>query len=199
MTRLVLLSVLVACFSGSLVAEVVINESDYGDDFSNLPNAPTDFGTLELGETTVNGLTSYINFFEDPDIFTFTVAPGQRLDSVSFLSFDDDGHFFGLDAGSTSDSGNGTQLLIATLVGGPDLNVNLLNLTPSEQDFGGTHTPGPLAAGDYTIWIQENTIEGVFGYSLALQTSAVAIPEPSSAFALCVLGGALLIRRRREI
>lgn len=199
MSRLFVFCALVACLCGNSIADVIIDEADFGDDFSNDPNAPTAFGSLEIGKTIVSGITSYIDLFEDPDIFTFTIDPDRRLDSVSFLSIDDDRHFFGLDDGNTSDSGNGTQLLIATLVGGDDIDVNLLQLAPGDQFFGGTHQPGPLGPGDYTIWFQENTIEGVFGYAIALETSAVsAIPEPASGVLLCVLGAMCGVRRRRR-
>jgi MprA protease rhombosortase-interaction domain-containing protein len=191
----VLFAVLFALGSTTGSAEVVISESDFGDDYSNNPNAPSELGTLELGETRVEG-TVITDFDPDADIFTFTVAANQRLDAIILNSLDEDGHFFGFDDGNTSDSGAGTELLVARLIGGGDIGSNLLGpVPPGQTSFGGTGVTLPAAAGDYTVWVQEN-LPGVYGYSLTLQTSALAVPEPASALILLAIGGAVSCRRR---
>ncbi|TWU05592.1 hypothetical protein [Stieleria varia] len=203
MLRFALLSIglLLACSNGS--AEIVFSEFDLATDLSNLPTAPTSIGTLALGANEVEGalVQGEVNELDiDPDIFTFTIGAGQVLDSVILLDFEGDGHFFGLDDGTTSDFGNGTQLLIATLVGDAGtLNINLLDLTTAQQNFGGQGVTAPLGAGDYTIWVQENLAEfNVFTYTVQLNTSAAAVPEPGCFVALVGLSVAAITQRRRR-
>lgn len=188
----------VAVLATLLPADVIIDEFEFGGDFSDLPSAPTSIGTLQVGRTEILGVI-ITEFDADPDLITFQVASGNQLDAIELLSLDGDRHFFGLDDGPTSvdpNTGNGTQLLIARLISGSDIGSNLLGPVPSGVDFGGSKSPGPVGPGEYTLWIQENA-GGFWGYQLGLDVSVVAVPEPSTA-ALLAGGCTLLLLRRRR-
>ncbi len=201
MTRVAcLLGVLLSISSASADPVLLFSEFDDGEgnvqDLSNNPLMPTSIGVLPIGEGEVLGAVNTTSTFPedaDADIFTFNVADNTTLDSV-VVTISGSRHFFGLDDGNTSDSGNGTQLLIATLISGTT--DNLLDLTNAQQTFGGQGAGGQLGPGDYTIWVQENS-PGFYDYSIILTTSAAAIPEPSSAIALLALASGLVLRRRR--
>lgn len=205
MLRILSVLSLSAVFLSPVLADAVIEEADFGNDFSNDSSNPTSFGSLVVGTTTVSGAIETPPQEigpPDADIFTFTIDPGVVLDSVTLLSIDGDRHFFGLDDGNTSvdpNTGNGNQLLIATVVGDTSVNINLLGLSLAEQEFksAGDVATVPLGPGDYTIWLQENS-EGFFEYTLALQTSVTSIPEPSSVLALGLAGVCVAMRRRRR-
>lgn len=196
MSRIALFGLLLVSISSTVVAEVVINESDFGGDFSNLPNDPTQLGVLALGDTVVNGEIITVPD-ADADLFTFTIDANQKLDAIILDSLDGDRHFFGFDDGNTSDSGNGSQLLVARLIQGSDIGSNLLGPVPVGLNFGGTGVPDTVGPGDYTVWVQENN-SGVYAYSLRIQTSASAVPEPSSLIALCGIGAVMGLRRRKR-
>lgn len=199
-----LLGLLLTVSTVSADPVLLFDEFDDGEgneqDLSNNPMLPTSIGVLPVGEGEVRGAVITTSTFPedaDADIFTFNVADNTTLDSV-VVTISGSRHFFGLDDGNTSvdpNTGNGTQLLIATLIGGTT--GNLLTLANAEQTFGGQGAGGQLGAGDYTIWVQENN-PGFYDYSIILTTSAAAIPEPSSAIALFALASGFVLRRRRR-
>ena len=197
MPRIVTLGVLLALTASFCQAEVVINESDFGD-FSDSPIAPTPFGTLELGNTVVNGIIESVDFKQDADIFTFTVAAGHRLDAILLNSLDEDRHFFAFDEGNSNNPATGRDFLLARLIGGTDINSDILGPVPAGLNYGSPESAAgisPVGPGEYSVWMRE-TNEGVFGFSLTLQTSAVSVPEPSSVSLLFAIGGGLICRRR---
>mgnify|MGYP003634727948 CR=1 FL=1 len=181
---------------------VVYDETDIGSgDLSNDPNAPKALGALNVGVSEIIGVIESIDdgfvVVPDPDIFTFSVAAGRQLDSI-FINFGTgSNHFVGIDDGPTSDSGNGTQLLVATLWSNTDNNVNLLDLTTAQQTFNGSGVTAPLGPGDYTVWVQENS-EGGWDYSTLVTISATAVPEPSGILLAAVPLFVWTRRRRRK-
>ncbi|MCA9135787.1 MAG: PEP-CTERM sorting domain-containing protein [Planctomycetales bacterium] len=200
MSRLVLLAALVCVFTSPNVALADLvyaeNPGDLGTDLSDTHSAPTSVGTLPLGEGTVAGIIENADR-NDVDIFTFKVDTNQQLDSIQ-LFVGGERHFLALAAGTQISSGDISTMLMARLISDTDQNDNLLYDVPPPL-AGGITTPigHSLAAGDYTIWLQELNFEN-FDYEFTFQTSAVtAIPEPSSVFVLGLLGMTLTLRRRR--
>ena len=200
MLRVFILGVLLVCISGDGFADAVIDEANFGGDFSDAPGSPTDIGVLELGNTDVFGtLIRLPEVFDDEgsDVFTFVVDAGQVLDSIELTSLDGDGHFWGFDDGDTSDSGQANELWVARLISGTDVGTDLLGPVRPGSNFFGSGVPGTIGAGDYTVWVRE-TNEGVFGYSMTLRTSAVSVPEPSSLVLLSGVGAVAGLRRKRR-
>ncbi|MEL6107996.1 MAG: PEP-CTERM sorting domain-containing protein [Planctomycetota bacterium] len=199
MTRNLFFAFALLITSPALFASTVTNlhDEDGGDgDLSDDRLAPTDVGLLPIGLSSVTGLIFNINS-QDADIFTFEVGAGSTLDSM-MISIDGDRHFLGFDDGPQAD-GTASELLIARLIGSGDSSANLLtDPIPAGEDFGGSGVNGPLGAGSYTVWLQETALGDVFGYTVTLQTSASAIPEPSSAVLLAFAGAGLALRRRRK-
>jgi hypothetical protein len=190
---------LTTCIPSVVSAQIAYDEITSGDLGDPIDGAPTNLGVLGPGVNTVFGtLENAFNpvTFLDRDSFTFTVADGLQLDSLLFTSLDGGSRFYALSnrdsALSTTDpSGN----YYTSLVGANSIGVNLLDGTVN--NYGSPGGSGPLAAGDYSFWLQETDFTTP-SYSLSLTTSA-AVPEPGSTFALLCGGGVLLLRRRRTL
>lgn len=202
MSRLILLSAVVygLLTPGAATAALVYSENpeDFVTDLSDDHAAPTSLGTLPLGVGTVLGFID-MGTREDQDIFTFKVGTNHQLDSIHLLVEGDQKHFLGISAGTQISDSDASTMLLARLVNNSDRNDNLLTdvLTP-EQDYGGSGISAPLGAGDYTIWLREN-VQETFEYEFTFQTSIVtAIPEPSAAFFLGMVGTTLVFRRKRS-
>ncbi|MCO8121189.1 PEP-CTERM sorting domain-containing protein [Stieleria sp. TO1_6] len=202
MVRVFLLSAFVGLLSVNGFADVVTlfvdDEPGLGEDLSNDSMNPTQLGVLPVGQSQVLGVLFNVESDNDPDIFTFNVAPNQTLDSIT-VSIEGDRHFFGLDAGPTSvdpNTGNGSDLLIAALIGGNT--GNLLIPGNIDIDYGGSGVTTPLGPGDYTIWIQETAVDDLYPYTVTFETSVAAVPEPSSLALFCIAGAVVGCRRRRR-
>ena len=182
-------------------SEVVYDEFDVGDSSSD-PDNPTDIGDMEIGDNTVIGFIDNFNIFpQDRDVYTFNIPVGQQLDSVILDEIDGDLHFFGFDDGPTADQA-AADLVTAVLISSGNGGDNLIsNTTMFELDFkgpGGSGVSGPLGAGRYTMWFQENDIDVFHPYTVTINTSAAAIPEPSSFAAIAIAGTAMVFYRRRK-
>ena len=158
-------------------------------EFGNTIQTVTSLGSTSLG---INTITGQISEGDDREYFNFTIPSGFQLDSLSLSAVNGDRHFFGINSGAVP-ADAGADFLVAGLVGDPDLNDNLLTLTPS---FGSSGIDsGTLGAGDYSVLFNE-TNGSVIDYEFRLVTSQV-VPEPSSVFLLSLTGLMGLVRRRR--
>ena len=174
-------------------AQVFYTEATSGDLGDPVDSSPSILGLLGLGLNTVNGSLDNTATILDRDAFTFTVASGQQLDSLSFTSLTGDAHFFALSnqnapVSTFSASGN----YYTSLIDSGNIGVNLLDGTINIFQSGPSPS-GPLGPGGYTFWFQE-TDGSVVPYGLSLTTSSV--PEPSAVLGLLVAGGLMCLRRR---
>ena len=191
------------------------NEAILGD-FSNAPGAPTNIGALTLGNNNIIGSSIPHGpvvpgghgalAYPDYDFFTFTVPTGDVLSSFKLLSnstiVDGDRFFLGIYSGATApvDPSNPTPagLLGYTLPGTPQIGKNLLPDLSASSEFGfpplATHFSIPLAAGQYTVWLED--ADNPVHYDLNLGVSSA--PEPA-AWVLMIAGVGLMgagLRRR---
>lgn len=194
----VTLSLLVyaSCIPSVVSAQISFNETADVDLGDPIEGSPTILGSLGIGVNTVSGSLDNTFTFLDRDAFQFTVADGLQLDNLSFTLLEGDNRFYALsnqDAALSTTSAGGNYYI--SLIGASSVGVNLLDGTLNSLGPPGSGGSGPLAAGDYTFWIQETDFT-VANYSLSLTTSA-AVPEPGSVFVLLCSGGLMCIRRRR--
>jgi hypothetical protein len=122
------------------------------------------------------------------DYFSFTLAPGQSLESFLLASYasSDPVSWIGLQAGASWTAGDNVGLMIAQQhFGTADVGTNLLGITPA----------APLAAGTYTVRAQQ------LGAITSYQLDLAVVPEPTStrlALASAVVGAAVAASRRRS-
>lgn len=187
---------LVALMATSARAGVVWDEGVDGD-LSNDRLAP-DAVSLSVGGNLLIG--SVVG--GDRDYLTITIPNGAVLSGLSLDAYTstDDWSFIGIQAGSTfTEPPTGTDpanLLGWVLFGTPNEGTDILDDMGTGDDAIGFIPP--LAAGEYTLWIQE-TSSKLSGYTFNLQVTAV--PEASS---LAMLAAAGVVagwwhRRRRSI
>jgi hypothetical protein len=200
--------------AGALVATLsAAHATDYDEvvqgDLSNDPAAPTSIGALAPGVNRISGTTIPGGTFDvdthsysdlDNDYVTFTVPAGDVLSHL-VLGSDaiiqpSDRLFLGIAQGAavsvdpsfTSAAG----LLGWTLVGAPMAGSDLLPGLGSSAppDFpavgGATGFTGPLAAGQYTLWILDGDSPVAYDFRL----DVTAVPEPSN-WAILLAGLAL--------
>lgn len=199
MTRSLLLMALVFAFTTSSFAETVIYMEEQGDlatDLSESHSNPTALGALPVGESLVIGFIDMADR-NDRDIFRFVVGSNQQLDSIT-VAVEGQNHFLGIAAGTQISSTDASSMLIGRLISDSNEFDNLLTTPPAVNNYASQGVLPPLGAGDYTVWIQENSFVN-FGYTFTFQTSEVtSIPEPSSLLALCFAGSGVALRRRRR-
>lgn len=199
--RLLLCSLLTAGFLSGAQAATVWDEAVSGD-LANVGSAPNAL-SFSLGSNVVRGTTGRNTAgIVDRDYFTFTVAPGWQLDTLTVLP---GSTFLGGAAASfiamqtgpvmTVDPEGGTAegLLGWWLYNENDINNDILQLMGSSP--GAVGYTGSLPAGTYTVWVQE-TGTGVAAYGFDFSVSQV--PEPASALMLLagVAGLGLALKRR---
>jgi hypothetical protein len=138
------------------MAQADYNEFQSGD-LSDAANAPT---AVVLGklDTRVSGVLGNGN----RDYFRFTVAAGQRINSLRFASLNstDELATIALQKGTVWSAGNKTsQMLGFALVGPDEVGKPLMGIS-SER---------PLLPGDYTIWLQQAGANADFALVLGHQ------------------------------
>jgi hypothetical protein len=200
---------------GSAAHATTYAESSYGGDFSNNNAAPTVLSTspFALGSNIVSGETGN----GDNDYFTFTIAKGQELTSLTVLdgATPPDRIFIGIATGasvpaiSTFMSG-GNFVTSAGLLGWSLFNADQdgENILPAlgasaPANFpsipGATGFTGPLGAGTYSMWVLDG--DGPAGTPYSLDYNVSGVPEPST-WALMLAGvglaGWALRRRARQ-
>jgi hypothetical protein len=210
-------------FAGALVATTsIVHATNYDEvvsgDLSNNPAATTNIGPLTPGSNRISGTTIPSGTFDpnshsysilDNDYVTFTVPTGYALSSL-FLDTDSiiqstDRLFLGIAQGSTVSVDpsftSASGLLGWTLVGESMVSGNLLPAlgVSAPANFpaitGATGFTGPLASGQYTLWILDGDSPVAYDFKLNL---VPAVPEPAS-WAMMLAGIALTgfsLRRR---
>ncbi|GAB4554216.1 MAG: hypothetical protein Tsb0013_16770 [Phycisphaerales bacterium] len=177
----------------ALALGVDYDESISGD-LSNDEFNPTPLGVLTEGPHTVNGSTTANPL--DLDFFTFEIAAGTELDSITLTNYAGPaggGSFIALTTGDQFTSLFDTSgYLGATLIGvspGAQTGDDILDDLGSPI-FGGTGFSGALGPGVYSIWYQETGDPTDYGFQLNVT------PAPG-AVALIGCAGLGAMRRRR--
>lgn len=153
------------------------NEATLGD-LSGVPASPTSW-MLEAGGNVLTGeagnTTVGDEVIEDYDLVSFTVPAGYKLDTISVPSFtvEDRLAFLGLQAGTPWNNQLGYDLSDGPLIGwtlldtDPDVPDLIEIMLPNGMNPDAT---GPLAAGVYTLELQD--VDAKFQYSLSFNVSA---------------------------
>ena len=141
------------------------------------------------------------------DIFTFEIAEGYQLSSLVLSAYDPpaDRMFVAMSAGDQFPSSfedvndpflpDTSEWLGSFLVGGANLNNDVLGLVGGDQNLGGTGFTPPLGSGDYSFYIQQTGAPT----SYSLDFNVTAVPEPSMTFACgLALVGVIGYRRVRR-
>lgn len=156
-------------------------------DLANSGSTPTTV-SFALGSNLVSGTTGRVAGVVDRDYFTFTLATGWQLDTLTVLpgtaALGISGlSFIAVQAGPrvtvNPTGGSAAGLLGWAHYGENDVGTDILQI----MGFGGGATGffGAVPAGSYAIWIQD-TGTGVANYRLDFGVSAV--PEPAAALML---------------
>lgn len=167
--------------------EIVYDEGTMGE-LSADNTLPTPiFFQFQPGTNTVVGEISN----GTADIFTFQIAEGYQLSSLVLGSYDppDDRMFVAMSTGnqfpSSFDDVNDpffpdtSEWLGSFLIGGANLNTDVLGLIGGPSNLGGTGFTPPLGSGDYSFYIQQTGDPT----SYSLDFNVTAVPEPSMGFA----------------
>jgi len=178
-------------------AAIIYVESTNGD-FSNNRASPTSVA-FGVGQNDIFGETGSTAGVTDRDYFTFVVPVGYTLSALTVLNSELSGGaaaFFGLQAGSqiTVDPAApvATPLLGYFLVAPATIGMNIL--PAMGMGLGAIGFTGPLAAGQYSAWLQDtNLAPSRYG----LRFDVTPVPEPGTAL-LALTGLAALGRFRRR-
>jgi len=188
--------------SFSARSATVYDEAASGD-LSNSGLTPTQI-TVANGSNQIFGTTGRGTAGIDRDYFTFSVPTGFDLSSLMVLPGTTSGglSFIGLQAGNqvtlATNPTDATGLLGWWLYGPGDINTDLLpEMAVTAQGSSGFSVP--LAAGNYSIWVQDfNRGSFSYGFDLAVAPAAPT-PEPSTyGLALSALGFAVVGFHRRK-
>ena len=201
--RLALMGAAIALCTGTALASAY-DESVNGD----LANTAATEGSLTLGYDSLHGalgsnpiqgtfgVQSGVN---DRDFLKIIVPDGYQLSALVIGASTVIGGEFSFVAlapgsGTGLPSFDASMLLGYTHFGESDVGMDVL---PNMSIAGGTQQfTVPLAAGTYTLWIQE-TSTGVFGYQMNLMLTPVPEPATTALLLAGLLAGLPLLRRRR--
>jgi len=184
-----------ACFAPAAFA-AGYSEAVSGD-LSGSGLAPT-FVSVAAGSNIISGTTGNPGTGVDRDYFTFTVPAGFALAGITVqpgTSVLGSLSFIGIQAGSqvtAPTGGPATVLLGYSHYNAADIGNNILPRIGTGA--GAVGFTGALAAGNYSVWIQEfGAGTTPYGFDITL----AAVPEPAAAL---LMGGGLLavlaVRRR---
>jgi hypothetical protein len=138
-------------------------ESALGD-FSGATSAPTAFA---LGTSSKTLLGSVTGGSDSADYLTFTVPAGYRLDAITLRAYQstDNVAFIAIDEGATWTAGQTVSAMLgwSHFGGAGDVGTDLL----AKANVAG----GSLAAGTYTIWVQQ--LGAATAYGLEFELSAL--------------------------
>ena len=172
-------------------AAMVWNETLDGD-LSNDGATPTSL-TLNVGNNQIIGNTGNVGGLGvDLDYFTFTLAPGQALTSITLLGntiVSGMFSFIGVQAGpqvTVAPSGAGGQALLGWAhYGVPDIGSDLLasQISPGSA----------LTAGTYSVWVQDTGGPATYGFDF---TTVQQVPLPPSLLLLASTLAGFGFRRR---
>ncbi|MGB7328732.1 MAG: hypothetical protein WBD31_27890 [Rubripirellula sp.] len=201
-------------FSSAATVTVLYDESTNPVALSTNNMAPTDLGVLASGLNRVTGNIETALSVGNVDVFKFAVPTGFQLDGVfvndygypvtppagenaAFLAINDAATFpydaFELDF-NTNPFLDETAFLGGSTFGSSD--APTLDILPRIGNVAGRRFTGPLAAGTYTVYVQQTGPENF--YSLDFQsTSLTAVPEPGHASIAVLAMAAIAIKRRR--
>lgn len=197
MKRLIFKGLPLCLFLFALQASAVtIHDEAANGDLSSDPLAPTPL-SFGLGDNDVSGTIQ--TPADTRDYFTFNIAPGQSLNSITLVNYFDvlgnptDTGFAGIIAGTSSFAPSrttvgdflGTNHVIPAQIG-----TDILDALQGAP-FGGQGFTAPLGPGDYTFLIQQTGPE-LTGYDL---TFAV-VPEPGTG--VLIAGGLIALSSRRK-
>lgn len=176
------LRVLLAFFAAAVSARAnsLYDESLSGD-LSNLGSAPTQL-VFSPGVNRIIG-TMGGGSDADPDIFTFTIQPGQSLSSIYLGPMNpQERSFYAIASGSTINMTDATTHLGSYLtytIG------ELIDILAIGGAYGGTGFELPLGPGTYTAWFQEvsTRVDYEFAYTV--------IPEPATT--ALILSGTVIL------
>lgn len=191
--------------------------AQFSGDFSDSNLDPTVLGTFGVGTTTVSG--TVVNGRGEPglppadsDVFTFSIAAGTFLESITLTEFSsgDDLGFIAISAGTTfpfdiaqqddleddgqtADGGLITDFLGGALFGvdGGGTIISDVGGQLAGATAGGSGFAFPLGEGDYTVFVRQNGGSPI-NYTLAFSV----VPAPAAAGALGFAGLAAARRRR---
>jgi hypothetical protein len=138
-------------------------ESALGD-FSGTTSAPT---AIALGTSSKTLLGSVTGGSDSADYLTFTVPAGYRLDAITLRAYQatDNVAFIAIDEGATWTAGQTVSAMLgwSHFGGAGDVGTDLL----AKANVAG----GSLAAGTYTIWVQQ--LGAATAYGLEFELSAL--------------------------
>ncbi len=174
-------------------AALVYTES-VDDELSGSGMMPTVL-EFSMGVNSVSGVMGRSGAM-DVDIFSFLVAPNQRVTSIRLSSFFPtssvgSGSFLAIDDAATINTGDGSGHAANQVVNAASGELLSTRVLLGSKYSGGAATlQAPMGPGWYTTWFQEGAT--TVRYTLEF----TVVPEPSSA-ALAALGLAAGGRRRR--
>lgn len=186
-----------ACALAPAVQAATVYDESTSGDLSGNGLTPT-FVSLAAGSNVVTGTTGRQNGVVDRDYLSFTVPAGWQLSAITPLpgtsTVAGGLAFIGIEAGAqvtTPVTGPATTLLGWHHYAAGDAGNNILPLIGAGA--GAIGFSGALAAGTYSVWIQE-TGTGTVPYVMEFTLSAV--PEPGGAWLLLTGAMALAVCRR---